>query len=149
MVETTLSINDCLLRQNPDTRRCFVGTFPCDAIPQLKRLPAALILNHDPSAQPGSHWVALYVSATRTAYYFDPFGEEPPNGPIVDYLHQFRSVERNRCRFQPLDSIACGAFAIYMVFHLCRGESFDRVLSRLCTSPDPNALVQRFVESIC
>lgn len=148
-METTTTLNECLLARNPVTRRCYVGTFPSDEIPPLGRLPAALVLNHDPAAQAGSHWVALYVSATRTAYYFDPLGDAPPDGPISDYLRQYSRVVRNRCRFQPTESMACGAFAIYMLFHLCKGEPFDRVLSRLCAAPDPNALVLRFVEFIC
>lgn len=106
-----------------------------------------MVANLDQASMPGSHWVALFVQNPQTIYYFDPFGEAPPPGPMSDYLQRFAKVIRNRCVFQPSDSTACGAFAVYALFFLIKGESFDKVLSRLCKSFDPDSLVQSFVDS--
>lgn len=108
-----------------------------------------MIVNHDDSTAPGSHWVALYVRNATTVYYFDPFGDGPPAGPISNYLERFPKVVRNRCQFQPVNSIACGAYAIFVVYHLCFGVSFDRVLSMMCRAPNPDLLVRSFVDFIC
>jgi hypothetical protein len=61
----------------------FIGAFPSDCLPPLYALnnitkPVKLIVNLDPSSQPGSHWVAIYRRADGVAYYFDTFGRPPP-----------------------------------------------------------------------
>lgn len=147
-METTRSINECLLA-NPVTRQFYVGCFPCDLIPTIKRFPAALIANHDASTMDGSHWVAMFAPSQSKIIYFDPFGDAAPEGPISDYLERFPRIIRNKCRFQPADSFACGAYAMFVVYHLCLGQSFDKVLSLLCMSPDPDRLVRTFVDFIC
>lgn len=142
----TLDLNRCL-EGHPDTAPYFEGTFPCDQLPHPKAFPSAMIANLDDSSQPGSHWVALFFQNANKVYYFDPFGEPPPPGPLSAYLSQFGKVIRNRCIFQPNDSIACGAFTVFLIYHLCIGKRFDEVLSILCKSHDPDRLVRAFVHS--
>ena len=136
-----------LLEGHPVTARFYDGTYPCDQLPCPKTFLSAMVSNLDDSSLPGSHWVALFVQNANKVYYFDPFGEAPPPGPMSDYLRGFGNVTRNRCVFQPFDSTVCGAFAVYTLFHLCLGKSFEQVMSQLYRSSDPDGLVRSFVNS--
>jgi len=52
----------------------YQGTFSSDRLPTLKSTHSC-ILNLDNSAQPGSHWVAIYRSGLRLCCY-DSFGRK-------------------------------------------------------------------------
>jgi hypothetical protein len=57
----------------------FVGVFPSDVLPNIVGVkPFKMIINLDPSTQPGSHWVAVYRHVNGHGYYFDTFGHPPP-----------------------------------------------------------------------
>lgn len=92
------------------------------------------IFNLDKHNQPGSHWVALFVSVKkREIYYFDSYGDDAPPeilalvkriqqqseklGPKYDYKfnkkrHQFGNSE-------------CGMYSLYFLVHLIREKAFD------------------------
>ena len=88
----------------------FIGVFPIDSLPQVRhKKPLKLIVNLDPSTQPGSHWVAIYRRANGQAYYFDTFGRSPP--PLIrewlaqnswDWKHFDRQIQGAN------DSVSCG-----------------------------------------
>lgn len=138
---------DQILRRNKVTRLLYEGCFPSDMLPRPTRYPMALVANLDPASLPGSHWVAIYAESPAKAYYFCPFGD-PPKGNLLRYLSIFSDVTRNKCVFQPLDSVACGYFAMYVVYHLCLGLSFPEVLSRLSHSSNPDLMVQLFIKEL-
>jgi hypothetical protein len=39
----------------------FKGTYPRDMLPTINRLPACVVINTDPSNEPGEHWVAVFI----------------------------------------------------------------------------------------
>jgi hypothetical protein len=93
------------------------------------------IFNLDKHNQPGSHWVALFVSVKkREIYYFDSYGDEAPPeilslvkriqqqsaklGPKYDYKF-------NKTRHQYGNS-ECGMYSLYFLVHLIREKAFDK-----------------------
>ncbi len=42
---------------------CFIGTYSRDRLPKIvESLPVGLVVNTDPSDQPGQHWVAIFIN---------------------------------------------------------------------------------------
>lgn len=93
------------------------------------------IFNLDKHNQPGSHWVALFVSVKkREIYYFDSYGDDAPTeiltlvkriqqqstkiGPKYDYKY-------NQKRHQYGNS-ECGMYSLYFLVHLIREKAFDK-----------------------
>jgi hypothetical protein len=93
------------------------------------------IFNLDKHNQPGSHWVALFVSVKkREIYYFDSYGDDTPPeilalvkriqkqsskiGPKYDYKY-------NKTRHQYGNS-ECGMYSLYFLVHLIREKAFDK-----------------------
>lgn len=136
---------DQLLRSNPVTKPHYGGCFPSDMLPTPNQYPMTLVANLDPAALPGSHWVVIYIESPDSAYYFCPFGD-PPRGILLRYLSRFTHVVRNICKFQPTDSLACGYFALYVVYRLSQGLSFPQVLTMLSHSANPDLMVQLFIK---
>jgi hypothetical protein len=93
------------------------------------------IFNLDKHNQPGSHWVALFVSVKkREIYYFDSYGDDAPPeiltlvkriqqqsakiGPKYEYKY-------NKTRHQYGNS-ECGMYSLYFLVHLIREKAFDK-----------------------
>ena len=51
----------------------FVGVFPSDKIPKLKKNQMC-IANLDTSDKSGSHWVSFYCNEHSRCYFYDSFG---------------------------------------------------------------------------
>jgi len=55
--------------------RYFDDVYSVDTLPSHPR-DVTLVCNLDPSDQPGTHWVAIYVDSSGThAEYFDSYGK--------------------------------------------------------------------------
>ena len=56
-----------LARGNPHLDKYFVGVFPCDRLPANpdKSTPRAYIVNTDPEALPGRHWLGLWTEQNK------------------------------------------------------------------------------------
>ena len=92
------------------------------------------IFNLDKHNQPGSHWVALFVSVKkREIYYFDSYGDDAPPEILVlikriqaqsakigaKYAYKF-----NKKRHQ-FGNSECGMYSLYFLVHLIREKAFD------------------------
>lgn len=113
------------------SERKFIGAFPSNRIPTKKlRPPYGIIVNCDRDDQPGSHWVAIYVTPNGHGEYFDSFGREPFVKEIVDFL-----VLQDVCFccssvvIQHPASAACGFFSIGFLLARFRSISFEKYLS--------------------
>jgi Adenovirus endoprotease len=100
----------------------FIGVFPCDRLPSI---PPTLetygfVANTDPHDQPGTHWVAVYVSHGE-AEYFDPFGLPPLNVEMYEFLENNAiNTKYSITPIQNVTSTKCGAFCVlflYLKFH--------------------------------
>lgn len=109
----------------------FKGVFPCDALPTSFRLPAAFVINLSPHDEPGSHWVALHISQSGDAFYFDSFGVKPTNFHIIAFLKMHtKRVDFNKKQIQHISSNKCGRFCCVFVVSALRNCSIDRFVSR-------------------
>ena len=93
------------------------------------------IFNLDKHNQPGSHWVALFVSVKkREIYYFDSYGDDAPPEilKLVERI-QAQSTEigakydykYNHKRHQ-FGNSECGMYSLYFLIHLIREKAFDK-----------------------
>lgn len=90
------------------------------------------IFNLDKHNQPGSHWVALFVSVKkREIYYFDSYGDEAPPEilalvkRIQQQTGQKYEYKYNKTRHQYGNS-ECGMYSLYFLVHLIREKAFDK-----------------------
>lgn len=86
----TLDIHN-VLSSNRYTKKYFKGVFLLDNIPKyVKKRPALLVVNHDKSFLPGSHWVAIFLPKTNrtNAEFFDSYGTKPIHKEFLKFFKQ-------------------------------------------------------------
>ena len=103
----------------------FRGTFPADAIPSFRKLPAAIIVNTDPSSLPGEHWVSVVLKSNSKAIYFDPLGFPPLVGEMQKYLteHAANGIKYSAVTVQSPTNKTCGLWCAAFVNHYAAGGS--------------------------
>jgi len=97
-----------------------------------------IIVNTARSAHPGLHWVVLFKPKRGKCIFIDSLGKKPKSYNIAildclldmtresDFLFNFVCVP---FALQSNDSIYCGIYCIFIVSYLCKGFSFDDILS--------------------
>lgn len=125
----TISIREYI---NPHQRdNIFKGVFPSDSMPHRFRLPAAFVINLSQHDEPGSHWVALFISESGNAYYFDSFGMKPSNFHINAFIKTHaKSVRYNTAQLQHISSNKCGRFCCVFVVAALKKCSIDNFIRR-------------------
>lgn len=99
------------LRHHPT----FMGCFPSNAIPPRLTTPCSMIVNTDPLAGDGDHWLGL-VLTQHTAFYMDSFGCPLLEPDIIQYLvRYYDEVIYNKVCIQHPTSARCGYFCIAFV----------------------------------
>ena len=132
----TEQINNILWRC-PETRKFYVGCYPCDGIPPVRCYPCSMVLNLEPMKFCGSHWVAIFLKKFDHAYYFDSLGN-PPNVCIVKHLKfcNINNITHNMVPFQHIFSVNCGLYCIaflhYMSQNYFMDHSFYNFLKYFC-----------------
>ena len=145
---TTDNINE-ILRSVPETRKFYMGCFPCNHIPTPRTYPSALVVNHEPSHKGGSHWVGIYFNNAHELFYFDPLGVKP-NECIEHYIkiNAFTNIIYNNLPIQPLLSPHCGLYCVIFIYLMCIGKKFPDILSRFMKIEDRDNYVLSFVKHI-
>lgn len=97
----------------------FQGVFPCDHLPNAEPF-TSFIVNTDPSAEPGDHWIAIYISE-KTLYFFDSFGRKIDDfkDPFKSYMKRFSknfNVRTDSKLLQFFLSNSCGYWCIYYIY---------------------------------
>lgn len=109
----------------------FKGVYPCDCLPSSFKLPAAFVINLSCHNEPGTHWVATYISKNGTSFYFDSFGMKPTNFYIQAFLNKHsKSFRYNRQQLQHISSNKCGRFCCVFVVAVLQRCSIDSFLAR-------------------
>ena len=96
------------------------GLVPCQA-----PYPHCTIANTDPIDLPGQHWVALFWSAPDQGDFFDSYAIPP---------QRFRRRWQCFQGFQAPHSIqqwtsnVCGDYALYYLYHRCRGTPLPKIV---------------------
>jgi hypothetical protein len=121
--ELALSLLTC-----SSTRPYTLGVFPADLLPtiKIKKLPAVLICNSDPSTLPGTHWLAIYLYKNKnnilTVDFFDSFGRSPSH--YSSFITQFLQKNATRVIYNtkqvqaPL-TMTCGLHCLYFLKLRC------------------------------
>jgi len=65
-------------------RSNYLGCFPADELPTPAKWPCSLVANTDPSGEPGTHWVAMYMPEPRVLEYFCPLGQPWQRWPLFE-----------------------------------------------------------------
>ncbi|MHB1952855.1 MAG: Ulp1 family isopeptidase [Sulfobacillus sp.] len=94
------------------------------------------VFNLDPSDQPGSHWVALYIDLRiPEVSFYDSYASDPPKeiAEFMDYAATMLSkggrkptIQVNRVRHQYLNT-ECGVFSVNYLIERLSGKSFNEV----------------------
>ena len=83
----------------------FQGVYPIDLLPSTLIKPSIIVINLDKHYMPGSHWVAVCISDSGYAEYFDSYGLLPYKFEIMALLQRHSiSWTFNRHRLQGLTS---------------------------------------------
>ena len=103
---------ECLLSRLLDNVR-WLGVFGRDEMSDLTSdiRPWCLILNIDPTDQPGTHWLALNAHSSRSIELFDSIGFSPNMYSLdfLDPLHSSYSLQ------SPSTSV-CGNYCIVYIY---------------------------------
>ena len=115
-------------------RRCrdFEAVLAADQPPLVlpTKRPLMYVLNTDPQARPGQHWVALYIGHDDVCEYFDSFGQEPTI-LFERYLNRHcRDWIYNDVRLQSAVSRFCAHYCIMYCMYKSRGKSMYDLLNR-------------------
>ena len=110
----------------------FCGVFPADKVPKkLSKFPVCLVVNTDPSSQPGTHWLAAYIDSMGRGEQFDSFGRVPAkNSPLSQLLTASCGSKwhYNEERIQEYCSSVCGHYCIYFLLQRNRGVPMSEII---------------------
>ena len=117
----TLDINKILRKYNQ-----FRGTYSRNLLPNKINKPFGIVINTDPSSEPGEHWVAIYMSTEGELEYFDSFGLPPLHAEIIEFLDNncVNGWSYNTITFQSIYSTTCGMYCVIYLYFKCTGKSF-------------------------
>lgn len=131
---TDLEINQIIAKINIPT---YIGTLMSDEISGFKtKNDVCAIINLQPHTDVGSHWTCFATVGT-SSYYFDSFGVTPPLNVLkylkskYDYDHFKPRIFCNALVVQRENSTNCGALSIFVLYHLSRGYTFDKIIRHL------------------
>ena len=99
----------------------FLGAFPYDELPEKPDGDFSLIINTEPSTEPGDHWLPI-IFKKRVFYFLDSFGRVPTS-PLFrpefkKTVKEYMQGDRRRCNsklIQYVFSNACGFYSIYFI----------------------------------
>lgn len=136
----TFTINEVIKPHQKNN--IFKGVFPCDLLPKKFSLPAIFIINLSPHNEPGSHWVAVYISPKRSAFYFDSFGFPVKNCYIRRFLeiHSIK-INYNRIQLQHVASNKCGKFCCAFAISILKHKSILMFISKFCKNLFVNDII--------
>lgn len=106
----------------------FIGVFPRDKIPDLKRSSFCLVVNNDKASEPGSHWVAFKCNK-KFCEYFDSFGIPPLYKEFRPLFKNRKLIWNGRC-VQHFSSKTCGEFCVSFLKSRNRKENFNRFINQ-------------------
>ena len=97
----------------------FNGLYSRNNLPN-KIKKGAYVINLDEYENTGTHWVSLFIKASKVTY-FDSFGIEHIPKEINKFINN--NIESNIFRIQGYDSIMCGYFCIEFINYLLKGKT--------------------------
>jgi hypothetical protein len=145
------SIRCCLslICKNPLVKKTYVIASDEIYLIDLESLPAAVIINTDPSSLPGRHWLGLYLFKQLNfvnAIYFDSYNKS------LDYYNirlPFRIVESSNRSLQSDKSSLCGIWSLAFLYNICRNRNLRKFENKFSHRLDLNdELIRKFYAKI-
>lgn len=130
---------DRFMRKDPFIRQMYGGVKAIDQLDILPKEPSIYIINHDPSTEPGTHWIALFIDSTPE--HFDSLGHYPINSLQNYIIINGPNYIVNTKRVQSYTSNSCGIFCLFFSYFRCRGYSFNEIMHMF----SDNLVVNEFV----
>lgn len=132
---------DKFLRQDAHASRYFRGVFAADTLPNaVTSKPAFFIVNSDPMAKPGTHWLAISVDACGHGEYFDSYGVKPFVATHRRFLSRVcKTWTYNHVDLQALNSSVCGHYCVMYILFKTHGfslQDFVNCFSKNCEKND-------------
>lgn len=103
-----------------------------------KKNKLGIIFNLDRVGQPGSHWVALYISVAEGKIYFCDSNGKPPIDNITKIINQFIKFYQNKTNKTPIykyntksyqkDNSECGVYSCNFLIRILAEESFEDIV---------------------
>ena len=113
------------------TIKNFKGNLSRDEIStKVKSIPGqCFIINLDDTEGPGTHWVAVKITA-YFVNYLDSFGLQPPQ-EYVNLCYTFNKLYKYESKqFQDLSSVLCGYYCLYFLKEFV-GNNYCNVVKKL------------------
>ena len=95
------------------------------------RYPCGLVVNTDPSDEPGTHWVAFYFPSKGKGEFFDSYGHPPDyyNSSFKNFLERHsREWSFNNRKLQSVWSDVCGQYCIFYLIHRAPEKSMKKIV---------------------
>ena len=112
----------------------FLGAFAYDEIPQTPMDGFSMVVNDEPSTEPGSHWIAI-VLKDQEFFFIDSYGRSFKDPMFTDQFRGAMSqlfarskVICNNIMIQSFLGNTCGQYAVYFICEMVE-KSFKNVLS--------------------
>lgn len=108
----------------------FLGVYPCDLQPVVKKSTFSVIFNTDKSKGLGKHFVAIFANGNEIIY-FDPFGEKVTNKDILKFLDdnvKNRKFYCNCTQVQADESNFCGYFCLSFLLSMYKHKSYSKFM---------------------
>ena len=138
-----------ILEGNRLTSRHYLGCYAANNMPSVHRFTFSMVLNKDPLPKKGSHWLAIYAPNSYAVWFFDAFGDPPPEGPIKDFIDSFSTkAESTRVIQSPLTEV-CGHHCIYFIVMCSQGRRLDEIVRDLTLLDNPDMFVAKYVREMC
>ena len=138
-----------ILRIDPYTSKSFCGVFAADQVPvnEIISVPYSMVINSDPSGQPGQHWMAVYVNSTRNGVFFDSYGRKPCQNIFIKFLkiNCGNDWVYNDTVLQNPFLSTCGQFCVYFLVFMSRGSNLGDIVASFQGFIDNDQAVVDFV----
>ncbi|GFV28353.1 uncharacterized protein TNCV_4600061 [Trichonephila clavipes] len=139
LVLNRLSLSDSRLRYG------FSGVYSSDKLPKQRKRYRSFIVNTDPAHFKGRHWQAIYFRQDNHCVFFCSYGTRPQYDIEQFIIENSTSFEWNENILQHPNTMTCGLFCLYFLWHISRGLPINRLQNgNHCAN---ERLVQNFVQS--
>ena len=142
----TLQLENYMLN-DPYIRQYYAGTLAVDELPLVVTRPCIFIVNTDPIALPGKHWVTLFMDK-QLCEHFDSAGFRPRKDFEIYLTAKGPNYLYNNNRLQNYNTETCGLFCLFYSYFRCRNHNFKEILDMFYDNLKINeALVKYFYVS--
>lgn len=113
-------------QRDPVISQYFLDVYGTDEVPCRALYPRCAIVNTDPIALPGQHWVGLFWPAPGQGEFFDSYAIRPQT---YDARWQcFAGFEQAARPIQQWTTDVCGDYTLYYLYHRCRGTPLSTIV---------------------